>query len=77
MSQGEAAISSLESHRKGGPGDRFRELNQDELLLTIAPLVESPVGILGVQEMHAHRGKKRVKGKAWVCSWEGKCALGP
>ena len=41
MSQGGAAVSSLESQRKGNLGNRFRGLAWDELPLPIAPLVAS------------------------------------
>ena len=41
VSQGGAAVSFLESQRKGGLGDRCRGSAQDELLLPAAPLVAS------------------------------------
>ena len=63
MSQGRATVSSLESQRKGGLGDRFRGLTQDELLLPIAPLVVRLVGSLRVQEMCACGGRRRGKGR--------------
>ena len=43
-----ATVSSLESLRKGGLGDRFRESALDELLLLAAPFVASLVGTLTV-----------------------------
>ena len=46
MSHRRGAVSSLESQRKGGLGDRFKGLAWDELLLLIAPLVASLVGSL-------------------------------
>ena len=45
MSQGGAAVGSLESQRKRGLGDRFRGLAWDKLLLVIAPLVTNLMGI--------------------------------
>ena len=45
---GGASVSSLESQRIGGLGDRFRGLAWDELLLPTAPLVASLVGTLRV-----------------------------
>lgn len=41
MSQRGAAVSSLESQRKGDLGDRFKDLTWGELPLPIAPLVAS------------------------------------
>ena len=51
MSLDRAAISSLESQKKGGVGrlgERFRGLTQDELLLPTSPLVASLLGTLRV-----------------------------
>ena len=46
MSQGRAAVTSLESQRKGDLGDRFRGLALDELPLPVAPLLASVMGTL-------------------------------
>lgn len=48
MGQGGAAFSSLKSHRKGGLGDGFRGLAQDDLPLPTAPRVASLREPLGV-----------------------------
>ena len=46
MSQGGAAVSSLETQRKGGLEDRFRGLAWEELPLPIIPLAAGLVGFL-------------------------------
>ena len=43
MSHSRAAVSSLESQRKGDLRDRHRALAQEELPMPIAPLVASPL----------------------------------
>lgn len=48
MSQGEAAVSTLESKRKEGLGDRLRGQTWDKLPLHTVPLVASPVGIFRI-----------------------------
>ena len=44
MSQGGAAVSSVENQRKGSFRERLRELAQDKLPLPTAPLVASSMG---------------------------------
>ena len=73
VSQSGAGLGSPESQRKGGLGDRFRGLAQDELPLLTAPLVASLVETLSLGDA-LWRGKKRGKGKAWACSLEVECA---
>ena len=46
VSQGGSAVISLESQRKGGFGNRFRELAVDKLPLPFAPLFASLWGPL-------------------------------
>ena len=68
MSQGGAAVSSLESQRKGGPGPAWRR-GQGELLLPTVPLVASFVRTLGVEEEESKMfmlGNRR----KWACSRE-------
>ena len=56
MSQGGAAVSSLESQRKVDLGDRFRGLAQEKLPLPTAALVASLLGPLSTGGKHKARG---------------------
>ena len=59
VSQSGAGLGSPESQRKGGLGDRFRGLAQDELPLLTAPLVASLVETLSLGDA-LWRGKNSV-----------------
>ena len=68
MSQGGAAVSSLESQRKGSLGDRVRGLVWGELLLPIAPLVVSLLGNPLMFRRKKIHWKRRFE---WACHKEG------